>query len=267
MTALLWLSMGSGGVGSPRLRTCSLRQQRKRTPPVKALEFNPWHWSGQDQLHEGFFTELGIGISGTQPKNLRKIAARWREYAAYLRVGSQLGSATRRILAGLLLILGVMGIGTALDHPLARTIASVIGILALLAAAATTWLGGFAQEVAKLAEARAESGRLSLKERKNQLVDLLRTLDSSILVVVDDVDRLTPPQIRLLFQLVKANADFPRLVYLLLFQRDKVESALGEGDASEGRQYLEKIVQVAFDVPTVERTRIEKVLGIGQVSF
>src|SRR5205823_5756119 len=67
----------------------------------------------------------------------------------------------------------------------------------------------------------------------------------------------------LLFQLVKANADFPNLIYLLLFPRDIVEKSLEAIAPISGKEFLEKIVQVGFDIPRVERVRLEKVLFAG----
>jgi predicted KAP-like P-loop ATPase len=90
---------------------------------------------------------------------------------------------------------------------------------------------------------------------------------------MDDVDRLAPDEIQQLFQLVKANADFPNLVYLLLFQREIVEGSLSAAlDLSDvpglsGRDFLGKIVQVGFDVPAIERPRLERVLTSGLDEF
>lgn len=81
-----------------------------------------------------------------------------------------------------------------------------------------------------------------------------------MLVVIDDVDRLTGPETRLLFQLIKANADFPNMVYLVLFQREVVEAALTRELSTDGGDYLKKIVQVGFDVPHIQRSKLEAVL-------
>ena len=68
-------------------------------------------------------------------------------------------------------------------------------------------------------------------------------------MVIDDVDRLTPQEIQELFQLIKANADFPNVVYLVLFERTTVENSVEKVLEVDGREYLEKIVQVGFDLP------------------
>jgi hypothetical protein len=45
------------------------------------------------------------------------------------------------------------------------------------------------------------------------------------------------------------NADFPNLIFLLLFQRETAELALNDISGDTGRLFLEKIVQVGIDLP------------------
>ena len=123
--------------------------------------------------------------------------------------------------------------------------------------------GSVMEEGSKGLENQGVVHQQNLAELKRELSDSLKDLEQPILVVLDDIDRLTPEEIRLLFQLVKANADFPNLVYLLLFQRDIVERSLDSSHSSSGQEFLEKIVQVGFDIPRIERTRLEKVLFAG----
>jgi hypothetical protein len=76
-------------------------------------------------------------------------------------------------------------------------------------------------------------------------------------VIIDDIDRLVDDEIRLLFRLVKSNADFPNVIYLMLFHRDHVEKAL-----RGGRSYMEKIIQVGFEIPKVESKKLKELLEI-----
>lgn len=63
-----------------------------------------------------------------------------------------------------------------------------------------------------------------------------------------------------MFQLIKANGDFPNLIYLVLCERAIVESSIAKALDVPGRDYLEKIVQVAFDVPMIDVARVHRVL-------
>jgi predicted KAP-like P-loop ATPase len=68
--------------------------------------------------------------------------------------------------------------------------------------------------------------------------------------VVDDIDRLSTSEIRDVFKLVRLTASFPNVVYILAFDRIRVETALAE-QGIPGRDYIEKILQVALDLPAV----------------
>lgn len=89
----------------------------------------------------------------------------------------------------------------------------------------------------------------SVFKQRQELQALLASLDRRLVVVVDDVDRLRPQEVLDIVRLVRLVGDFPNTLYLLAFDRPRVEECLGEGDPKRGRAYLEKIVQVTHDVP------------------
>lgn len=67
--------------------------------------------------------------------------------------------------------------------------------------------------------------------------------------------------LRLMLQLVRATCDLPNITFLLLFQRNVVEDALTDAEFRDtapqhGRSFLEKIVQVSFDMPVVEKAKL-----------
>lgn len=86
--------------------------------------------------------------------------------------------------------------------------------------------------------------------RRKQVERALAKLTKPLIIVLDDIDRLTTQEIRQVFQLVRLTASFPNVVYVLAFDRHRVEQALGE-DGVPGRAYLEKILQLAVDLPIV----------------
>nr|WP_264753767.1 P-loop NTPase fold protein [Acinetobacter venetianus] len=92
-----------------------------------------------------------------------------------------------------------------------------------------------------------------------ELKDELLKREEPLLIVLDDLDRLTTQELRMIFQLVKANTDFPNVTFLLLFQKDIVEERLTD-KSQQGEEYLEKIIQIPFYTPKLEHSKIEKVL-------
>jgi predicted KAP-like P-loop ATPase len=96
-------------------------------------------------------------------------------------------------------------------------------------------------------------------ELKKKLADALAGQDRRLLIVIDDIDRLTADETAELFGVVKGLADFPNTIYVLAFDRDQVANALSQRTGQAGFSYLEKIVQVPFELPLPER---EALLGL-----
>ena len=86
--------------------------------------------------------------------------------------------------------------------------------------------------------------------RRDKVKKALAALDKPIVVVLDDIDRLTTSEIRDMFKLVRLTANFSNIIYIVAFDRIRVEQALAEQHIP-GRDYLEKILQVGVDLPAV----------------
>ena len=184
------------------------RSETKRALTV--LDFNPWMFSGSDQLVNFFFTQIGEELKIENKRHFGKIANLLRQYGEILEPASQI-----------------------IPFPGARAIGKT-------AAALVRTIAG-----------RTNADR-SLQEVKDDIIHALKRLESPIVVVIDDIDRLTKIEIREIFKLVRLTASFPNIIYLLAFDRERVEQALSE-DHIPGHAYLEKIVLLNFDVPQAQR--------------
>ena len=98
----------------------------------------------------------------------------------------------------------------------------------------------------------------TLQGQKQALQDKLNDYKKKIIVMIDDLDRLSSDEIVAIFQLVKSLADFPYMIYLLAFDRDIVVKAL-EDQKGNGNAYLEKIVQMPFELPRANSVDIEQI--------
>jgi predicted KAP-like P-loop ATPase len=74
-------------------------------------------------------------------------------------------------------------------------------------------------------------------------------MDRPIVVVIDDIDRLPPEEVRTIFQVVKAIGDFERVGYLLAYDPEPVAKALSFNNTYDGRLYIEKIIQSSYSLP------------------
>ena len=100
----------------------------------------------------------------------------------------------------------------------------------------------------------------SLYEAKEKLCEALEDFNHKIIVFIDDIDRLTTPQIKDIFQLVKQVGDFPNIIYVLTMDREIVCNALSEYHNIDGDEYLKKIVQVSFEIPEIDKSLLPEIL-------
>lgn len=168
-----------------------------------ALSFNPWWFSGHEDLVRAFFSQLSakIGDHKEFPSDVRKQLADLADSLA--------------------------------DIPL-------------------PYVGGFAKVAGKIIRPKVKD----VEKLKVEISTLLRSQRRRILIVIDDIDRLTSEEIRQVFRAVKSVGDFPNVTYLLAFDKQVVVRSLGELQGGSGEDYLEKIVQVPFELPFVDRISI-----------
>ncbi|RWZ49538.1 NTPase KAP [Labedella phragmitis] len=183
-----------------------MREQFEQEPKLTVIDFNPWMFSGSNQLVNFFFTEIGAELNVKNKSKFGQAADWLAKYAGILKPVSQF-----------------------IPVPFA-------GAVGEAAAGAVSGL------------AETTDADRSAKKVREKITEELLALTEPIVVVIDDIDRLTTPEIREIFKLVRLTASFPNIVYVLAFDRARVEQALTE-DGVPGRAYLEKIVQLSFDVP------------------
>ncbi|RKH73216.1 KAP family P-loop NTPase fold protein [Corallococcus aberystwythensis] len=209
-----------GGWGTGKSSTLNLVRNSLERRKLRVLRFNPWLFSGTTQLVSAFFEEL---------------AAQFREQGSekFLNVGKKLDGYGKALAP--LRILPIFG--TALGE----------GANTLQATA----------EIAKRIGGASDS---SLEKQKQDLESLLQGVNERIVIVIDDIDRLRGEEIRDVMKLVRLAADLPNMTYILSFDRERVEQALGGAEVS-GRAYLEKIVNVTFDIPSIRKSELAGALS------
>jgi len=98
-----------------------------------------------------------------------------------------------------------------------------------------------------------------LEKTKELLESALVEAKKKIVIIIDDIDRLTNSQIRDVFQLVKQVADFSNVIYILAMDRKVVRRALQEVHNIDGNEYLEKIIQVPFEIPELRKSKLNSI--------
>jgi hypothetical protein len=103
--------------------------------------------------------------------------------------------------------------------------------------------------------------RRTIKEIRLEIEQALIKRTKKLVIVMDDIERLTPQQAKTIFQIVKSNANFSNTVFFLVFEKDiLLKNLLPENISWE---YLHKIIQVYFDIPEVSSNKVQQYLYKG----
>lgn len=194
--------LGAWGYGKTSFINLARNEFDRAGVPV--LDFNPWMFSGAEQLVESFFVEL---------------AAQLKIHPGLAEVGKGLED-YGEVFSGMAWL-------------------PLVGPWIERGRGATKILG-------KILQRRKEG----VSGRRAKLEKAVANLGKPIVIVLDDIDRLSTSEIRDVFKLVRLTANFPNIIYIVAFDRDRVEEALTE-QSVPGRDYLEKILQVAIDLPAI----------------
>lgn len=230
---------GPWGSGKTTVKNQVIEKLANMPEPPLIVAFNPWEWNGSEQVRQAFFEQLSaeLKISGTSKASAA--ADRLALYGTLLTLGSSL-TASLKTLAPFL----VPGAGPffgALGEAFGKSSDVVRGV-------------------------RMPETQKSLGQVKQELANAIAEIERTIVVIVDDVDRLATGEIAQVFALLKVNADFPRVVYVVLCDPEVVAEALDQTVSGGGAGYLEKIVQVGFHLPHVSERQLEHMLTDDVVS-
>ncbi len=118
------------------------------------------------------------------------------------------------------------------------------------------WLPGFGGAAASAVRVLTEVADQPTEEITDELrTKILQMGVGQLVIIVDDIDRLHPDEMRNLLTLVTTVGNLPRVTHILLHDRKIVDSAmmssLGHG-RNGGPTYLEKIVQLPAALPTID---------------
>lgn len=105
-----------------------------------------------------------------------------------------------------------------------------------------------------------ESGR-DLTLVKLELNELLNKQKHKIIIIIDNISRLYADEIKQIFQIVKSMGDYTNTVYLLALDKQQVVQALNKIDYSGGEEFVEKIVQLPFQIPPIQQQDLENIFA------
>lgn len=98
------------------------------------------------------------------------------------------------------------------------------------------------------------AGDQSPETLRREASAVLETLETPILVMIDDLDRLGPDELLMTFRLVRMLGRLPNIYYLLCYDEATLtdvllQTGLVSNNSGRAHEYLEKMVQLRLDVP------------------
>ncbi|SKA94730.1 KAP family P-loop domain-containing protein [Prosthecobacter debontii] len=99
-----------------------------------------------------------------------------------------------------------------------------------------------------------EQFEVHLDEVRRTTREYLAKTGTRVIMLLDDVDRLDPDEILLLFRALKLIADLPNTTFIIAMDEEHVSEVIGQrigGHIESGRRYIEKIVNVRLGVPKI----------------
>jgi predicted KAP-like P-loop ATPase len=200
-----------------------LKRKVENDPRNIVVRFSPWLFPGKAELASSLISDLARAI------------------------GEKLGSEVREAFASVLSRL-------AQAVPLAGAVTDVYTGGAL---------GGLLSSSVDISDKLAK--RLTtgptLESVRDRLRRALRALgDRKVVVVVDDLDRLTPSEAVEMASLLKGLGDLPNVVYLLCYDEERLASLINTELELDGNEFLQKIVQYPVHLPPLDGTDITRLL-------
>ena len=187
-------------------------ERKNFSTPIEVMEFSPWMACGMESLTKEFLEEFA--------RTLKMMDAGGKALAA----GEEL-----------------------------QKYSSLFGVLKFVPGS-EPWVSLIESVMKSTGVEISDAGSLklpSLGEQKNRVIKALGETNTRYVIIIDDIDRLVADEIYEMLRLVKSVSDFPNVSYLLVCDRYHIEESLEKIGFSKASEFLEKIVQIRFTLPTI----------------
>lgn len=220
---------GKWGEGKTSFLKSVHDQIGKDTESVKVIWFSPWMLNSEEALLKDFFDSISKPFIGELKDFLDK-------YGELIKGGTEIAS---KVIGNT-----VCGEKISLWSKFAKRVKSGV------------------DKSKKIVNALQPS----LQKRKEEISDTLVRENKHLIIIIDDIDRLDKNEIHAVFRLVRQVADFDNTIYLLSMDQEIVAKSLGGffgNSASDGHDFIDKIVQVPIVLPVIPNNLLKKQIKEG----
>lgn len=230
-------------------------KDKKKTPIV--INFNPWGYSETDDLLEPFIRQLQSTLKG--PDKIKGFGKKLELYLNLIKL-TPTKQSMLSFWSSITMVLSFVGISLPQLLPNfckeIKDIAKWVSPITLI----VSFIIIVCNIVLSVIKIRNENLDESVSKIKKDIGNILEKENRKLIIIMDDIDRLSSQEIKQLFRIVRSNADFPNTIYLLSFDREIVEKSLDIQNRIDGREYLEKIINIEYDLPSIPSSTLSRIL-------
>lgn len=197
---------------------------KKRGKGIMKFHFNPWRYNSEDEILFEFFEGLSSKLIHCQKDSLKKAGKKIKTLSRYMK---------------------------------AVKLSATIGV----PKAFNTEVTFEPAEILKVLGEDLEGKEPTIEDLKQSIDLLLSKGNYKIVIFIDDIDRLDKEEIYRLLKIIKLNADFKNVVYIIALDKVQVSKAIQNrfGDNHlDGAKFLEKIVNVPIYLPKIEKSDLKR---------
>ncbi|WP_268223544.1 KAP family P-loop NTPase fold protein [Sinomicrobium oceani] len=191
--------------------------------PYIKFHYSPWLYQTKEEMLFDFFDTLSRKLSYSNKDSLKKAGKLIKKYSRYLK---------------------------------AVKISASVGVPKFLNAGITFEPHEILQKLGEDLEGEEKS----LFELKKEIDKTLNKAKRKIIIFIDDIDRLDKEEIFTLFKLIKVNADFKNLIFIICLDPEHVAKAIRKryGGKKSGKDFLEKIINIPLELPLIEEADLNR---------
>ncbi|AAS08868.1 KAP family P-loop NTPase fold protein [Lactobacillus johnsonii] len=98
----------------------------------------------------------------------------------------------------------------------------------------------------------------NIEKWQANLKNLILSSNKKYVLFIDDLDRATSTQIRFLLKMLGSLFDLPNLIFILLYDRSRLEKIL-QDDNKLNTSFAEKIINLELQVPKISENSVQKI--------
>lgn len=247
----------TGKWGEGKTSVINLVKQELESKDKLIFEFNPASFAETNKIQDTFFEELAklfkVKTSGNYKKTAKKIKLYKNLIGGTIKTKNEI-----QTFSNILLGLGTLcamypSFSNSLNYIKINLLVEIapyfaIGLISI------PILGVLANPVLSYFNFLSETK--STSDIKNEIQNILQKEEKKLIIIIDDIDRLTKSEVRNLLLMIKINADFCNTNYLLSFDRAILENLLSKDPEVSSSNFLSKIVQHSIELPKSNKINI-----------